>query len=129
MFSSFFKISFSFPGGRITVLQGSLPNAGPGSVPAREIQAGSGQDKNASSAGLLGPATDFYKKLALDCSGQQVSTDGIHPNLGHPLFDLVNFASFWVSESVRILGHPFSNQYHKKFHNCFYFVKKPKVDA
>ena len=52
------------------MLQASLPNAGPGAVPAREIQAGSGgQDKN---AGLLGPATDFYKKLALDCSGQQV---------------------------------------------------------
>ena len=24
---------------------------------------------------LLGPATDFYKKLALDCSGQQIAVD------------------------------------------------------
>lgn len=23
----------------------------------------------------LGPATDFYKKLALDCSGQQIGVD------------------------------------------------------
>lgn len=23
----------------------------------------------------LGPATDFYKKLALDCSGQQIAVD------------------------------------------------------
>ena len=56
------------------MFQCGLPNIGPGAVAARETTAG-----GAGSAGgagldsaLLGPATDFYKKLALDCSGQQV---------------------------------------------------------
>ena len=44
---------------------------GPGAVTPREVQ---GSEKKVDST-LLGPATDFYKKLALDCSGQQVAMD------------------------------------------------------
>jgi len=56
-------------GGRITVVQGSMPNIGPGGVKSRE------GDKSAGETSLLNPSTDFYKKLALDCSGQQVAVD------------------------------------------------------
>lgn len=58
-------------GGRITVFQTCLPNVGPGALQARE-------DPNARSSkevSHLNPATDFYKRLALDCSGAQVAVD------------------------------------------------------
>ncbi|XP_059048258.1 protein transport protein Sec24A [Achroia grisella] len=58
-------------GGRITVFQTCLPNIGPGALQSRE-------DPNARSAkevAHLSPATDFYKRLALDCSGAQVAVD------------------------------------------------------
>ena len=57
-------------GGRITVVQSTLPNIGPGGLKSRDA----GGDK-ASDSSLLNPSTDFYKKLALDCSGQQVAVD------------------------------------------------------
>jgi len=57
-------------GGRITVVQASLPSLGPGQVRSREGGGGGGLD-----AALLNPTTDFYKKLALDCSGQQIAVD------------------------------------------------------
>ncbi|KAL0840640.1 hypothetical protein ABMA28_015839 [Loxostege sticticalis] len=58
-------------GGRVTVFQTCLPNVGPGALQARE-------DPNARSSkevAHLNPATDFYKRLALDCSGAQVAVD------------------------------------------------------
>ncbi|KAJ8732247.1 hypothetical protein PYW08_014977 [Mythimna loreyi] len=58
-------------GGRITVFQTCLPNVGPGALQPRE-------DPNARSSkdvAHLNPATDFYKRLALDCSGAQVAVD------------------------------------------------------
>ncbi len=58
-------------GGRITIFQASLPNVGPGAVKARETMS----TKASVDATLLGPATDFYKKLSLDCSGQQIAVD------------------------------------------------------
>ncbi len=57
-------------GGRITLFQVGLPNVGPGSLAGRETHVGAAGGKQ--DATILGPATDFYKKLALDCSGQQV---------------------------------------------------------
>ena len=56
---------------RITIFQSALPNVGPGALKSREIQSG---DKSGE-ASLLNPSTDFYKKLALDCSGQQIAVD------------------------------------------------------
>ncbi|CAH0727959.1 unnamed protein product, partial [Brenthis ino] len=58
-------------GGRITVFQTCLPNVGPGALQSRE-------DPNARSSkdvAHLNPATDFYKRLALDCSGAQIAVD------------------------------------------------------
>ncbi|XP_030224960.1 protein transport protein Sec24B isoform X1 [Gadus morhua] len=59
-------------GGRISVFQTQLPSLGAGLLPSREDP-----NQRSSSKGVqhLGPATDFYKKLALDCSGQQIAVD------------------------------------------------------
>lgn len=58
-------------GGRVSVFQTCLPNMGPGSLKPREDP---NQRAGKEIANLL-PAIDFYKKLALDCSGQQVAVD------------------------------------------------------
>merc|ERR1719402_1691887 len=60
-------------GGRITVVQGSLPNIGPGAVENRE--GGGGEKTQTDMVKLLNPSTDFYKRLALECSGQQIAVD------------------------------------------------------
>ncbi|KAJ8687154.1 hypothetical protein QAD02_022948 [Eretmocerus hayati] len=65
-----FKL-MSGTGGRVTVFQSCLPNLGPGALTAREDpNTRSGKD-----VPHLNPATDFYKRLALDCSGQQIAVD------------------------------------------------------
>ncbi|XP_038596522.1 protein transport protein Sec24A [Tachyglossus aculeatus] len=58
-------------GGRITAFQTQLPSIGAGALKSREEpnQRASAKDIH------LTPSTDFYKKLALDCSGQQVAVD------------------------------------------------------
>ncbi|XP_076459524.1 protein transport protein Sec24A-like isoform X2 [Babylonia areolata] len=58
-------------GGRVTVMQTTLPTVGPGALENREASS-KASSLNASN---LGPASDFYKKLALDCSAQQVAVD------------------------------------------------------
>ncbi|KAM9331260.1 protein transport protein Sec24B [Gastrophryne carolinensis] len=59
-------------GGRISVFQAQLPSLGVGLLQSREDP-----NQRSSTKGIqhLGPATDFYKKLALDCSGQQTAVD------------------------------------------------------
>ncbi|XP_063046534.1 protein transport protein Sec24A isoform X2 [Engraulis encrasicolus] len=59
-------------GGRISVFQTQLPTMGAGALQSREDP-----NQRSSTKGVphLGPATDFYKKLALDCSGQQIGVD------------------------------------------------------
>ncbi|KAM3612668.1 uncharacterized protein V6R79_012482 [Siganus canaliculatus] len=59
-------------GGRVTVFQTQLPTLGTGALQSREDP-----NQRSSTKGVqhLGPATDFYKKLALDCSGQQIGVD------------------------------------------------------
>ncbi|KAF0309011.1 Protein transport protein Sec24A [Amphibalanus amphitrite] len=58
-------------GGRITAVLASLPSHGPGALTAREDP----NNRAGQSSPHLGPATDFYKKLALECSSQQVAVD------------------------------------------------------
>ncbi|CAG5084247.1 Similar to SEC24B: Protein transport protein Sec24B (Homo sapiens) [Cotesia congregata] len=68
----------SASGGRVSVFQTCLPNVGPGSLQARE-------DPNARAnkdVPYLNPATDFYKRLALDCSAQQIAVDLFLLNAG-----------------------------------------------
>uniref|UniRef100_A0A6J0TP85 Protein transport protein Sec24A isoform X1 n=1 Tax=Pogona vitticeps TaxID=103695 RepID=A0A6J0TP85_9SAUR len=58
-------------GGRISVFQTQLPSVGVGALKPREEP-----NPRASAKEIhLTPSTDFYKKLALDCSGQQVAVD------------------------------------------------------
>ncbi|KAM9332245.1 protein transport protein Sec24A isoform 2-T2 [Pholidichthys leucotaenia] len=59
-------------GGRMSVFQTQLPNLGVGALMSREDP---NQRASAKEIQHLSPATDFYKKLALDCSGQQVAVD------------------------------------------------------
>ncbi|XP_041742427.1 protein transport protein Sec24A isoform X3 [Coregonus clupeaformis] len=59
-------------GGRVSVFQTQLPSLGVGALKSREDP---NQRASAKDIQHLSPATDFYKKLALDCSGQQVAVD------------------------------------------------------
>ncbi|XP_013929071.1 PREDICTED: protein transport protein Sec24A-like [Thamnophis sirtalis] len=65
-----FKL-MSSTGGRITVFQTQLPSLGAGALKPREEPNQKASTKDVP----LTPSTDFYKKLALDCSGQQVAVD------------------------------------------------------
>ncbi|GBN80607.1 Protein transport protein Sec24B, partial [Araneus ventricosus] len=58
-------------GGRVTVVLTSLPNYGPGALKNREDP----NQRAGKDISNIGPANDFYKKLALDCSGQQIAVD------------------------------------------------------
>ncbi|XP_058853252.1 protein transport protein Sec24A-like isoform X2 [Acipenser ruthenus] len=59
-------------GGRVSVFQTQLPSLGVGALKSREDP---NQRASAKDIPHLTPATDFYKKLALDCSGQQIAVD------------------------------------------------------
>ncbi|XP_063303539.1 protein transport protein Sec24A isoform X1 [Pelobates fuscus] len=59
-------------GGRISVFQTQIPSLGTGALKPREEP---NQKSTAKEIHNLTPATDFYKKLALDCSGQQIAVD------------------------------------------------------
>ncbi|XP_016374670.1 protein transport protein Sec24A [Sinocyclocheilus rhinocerous] len=59
-------------GGRMTVFQTQLPTIGIGALKPREEPS---HRANAKDVQHLSPATDFYKKLALDCSGHHVAVD------------------------------------------------------
>ncbi|XP_067280125.1 protein transport protein Sec24A isoform X3 [Pseudorasbora parva] len=59
-------------GGRMSVFQTQLPTVGVGSLKPREELS---QKPAAKEVQHLSPATDFYKKLALDCSGHHVAVD------------------------------------------------------
>nr|NVI77939.1 Sec24AB ortholog [Cucujiformia] len=61
----------SATGGRVTVFQASLPNVGVGALTAREDP----NQRSSSEVNNLKPANDFYKRLALDCSSQQIAVD------------------------------------------------------
>ncbi|KAK2873210.1 hypothetical protein Q8A67_023107 [Cirrhinus molitorella] len=66
-----FKL-LSATGGRMSVFQTQLPTVGIGALKPREEPS---QKAAAKDIQHLSPATDFYKKLALDCSGQHVAVD------------------------------------------------------
>ncbi|XP_036872100.2 protein transport protein Sec24A isoform X2 [Manis javanica] len=58
-------------GGRMSVFQTQLPTLGVGALRPREEP----NPRSSAKEIHLTPSTDFYKKLALDCSGQQVAVD------------------------------------------------------
>jgi protein transport protein SEC24 len=57
-------------GGRITAFISSLPSIGPGTITSKDTTSPIKMDKLNMSA-----STDFYKKLALECSSQQIAVD------------------------------------------------------
>ncbi|KAG5893368.1 hypothetical protein JTB14_000132 [Gonioctena quinquepunctata] len=61
----------SSTGGRVTVFQASLPNVGPGALTAREDPS----QRASTEVAHLNPVNDFYKRIALECSGQQIAVD------------------------------------------------------
>lgn len=75
-------------GGRISVFQCTLPNIGPGALKAREDP----NQRAAKDVPNLNAATDFYKKFALDCSGQQVAVDLFL--LGQQYMDVASLCRF-----------------------------------
>ncbi|VDM71248.1 unnamed protein product, partial [Strongylus vulgaris] len=58
-------------GGRITVFQTTLPTLGAASLKPREDP----NQRAGNDVQNLVPATDFYKTLALECTGHQVALD------------------------------------------------------
>eukprot|EP00058_Branchiostoma_floridae_P016436 XP_002601924.1 hypothetical protein BRAFLDRAFT_124593 [Branchiostoma floridae] len=58
-------------GGRVCVFQSCLPSLGPGALKAREDP----NQRAGNDVQHLGPATDFYKRMALECAGQQIAVD------------------------------------------------------
>ena len=54
------------------MFQHTLPTLGPGSLVNREAHV---KNANKDLKSALNPATDFYKKLALDCSTQYIAVD------------------------------------------------------
>ena len=109
-------------GGRVTVFQHTLPTIGPGAVSQREVQT---NDKKAD-ASLLGPQTDFYKKLALDCSGQQVAVDVW--TLSGSYVDLATLSGMFLGILGYFLGH-FSGQFLELFWNIFCDFKQFLCDS
>ncbi|KJE94626.1 protein transporter SEC24 [Capsaspora owczarzaki ATCC 30864] len=59
-------------GGRVTVLQSTLPSTGPNALQVRDDAASRGTPKEIAN---LQPADEFYKKYAVDCSRQQIGID------------------------------------------------------
>jgi len=67
-----YKLMYPY-GGRVSVFQQSIPCIGPGKLTSREdpnLRASSKID-----VASLNPATDFYKKKALDCSERNIAVD------------------------------------------------------
>jgi len=58
-------------GGRVTVVAGMLPTIGPGALKSREDP----NQRAGNDVPNLNPATDFYKKIALECCAQQIAID------------------------------------------------------
>ncbi|CAJ0579842.1 unnamed protein product, partial [Mesorhabditis spiculigera] len=58
-------------GGRISVFQATLPTLGSGKLESREDP----NNRAGKDVTHLGPASDFYKALALECTGHQVCLD------------------------------------------------------
>jgi protein transport protein SEC24 len=58
-------------GGRVTVVQTQLPTVGAGALKNREEP----DERSGKKVQHLCPVTDFYKKLSLDCSAQQIAVD------------------------------------------------------
>jgi len=65
-------------GGRVTVFMASIPSVGPGSLIGRKGKDGAGagnHEQNLQEPQNIMPTSDFYKRLALECTGKQIAID------------------------------------------------------
>jgi protein transport protein SEC24 len=100
-------------GGKIIVLQASLPDVGPGALKVREDGKALGTPKESS---FLQPAINYYKTFAVDCSPLQISIDvflfgpnysdvatlsGCSRFTGGSLYYYSNFSSSRYEDSVK----------------------------
>ncbi|KAK2829111.1 hypothetical protein Q7C36_017101 [Tachysurus vachellii] len=94
-------------GGRVSVFQTQLPTIGAGMLQSREDP-----NQRSSTKGVqhLGPATDFYKKLALDCSGQQIGVDLFL--LSSQYADLASLACMSKFSAGSVFYYPAFHQIH-----------------
>ncbi|KAG2466617.1 SC24B protein, partial [Polypterus senegalus] len=125
-----FKL-MSAPGGRISVFQTQLPSLGAGLLQSREDP---NQRSSTKDVEHLGPATDFYKKLALDCSGQQIAVDLFL--LSSQYSDLASIACVSRYSAGCIFYYPSFHHIHnvvqkEKFERdlCRYFTRKIGFEA
>ena len=123
-----FKLT-SATGGRVSIFQHILPTIGPGALANREAMA---EKKN--DPALLGPATDFYKKLALDCSGQQIAVDLFA--MGSQYIDVATLSGISKFSGGQVQYFPGYHTVHNqpqaaKFENALrrYFTRKIGLEA
>lgn len=82
------------------MFQTCLPNVNPGGLQSRENP----NERSAKDVHHLGPATDFYKRHALECSGQQIAVDLFLLNSQYS--DLATICKLPRHATAK---HPFSN--------------------
>uniref|UniRef100_A0A8R1DM97 Uncharacterized protein n=1 Tax=Caenorhabditis japonica TaxID=281687 RepID=A0A8R1DM97_CAEJA len=113
-------------GGRVSIFQASLPNLGLGALKSREESSEGGQN--------LGPATDFYKALSLECTGQQICLDLFMFNTQYAdLATLSEVAKFSTGCVYHFPNYNYRNDIHqvKRFEKVFtrYLTRKLGFEA
>ncbi|EGT40082.1 hypothetical protein CAEBREN_20618 [Caenorhabditis brenneri] len=113
-------------GGRISIFQVSLPNVGLGALKSREESTDGGQN--------LGPATDFYKALSLECTGSQICLDLFMFNTQYAdLATLSEVAKFSTGCVYHFPNYNYRNDIHqvKRFERTFtrYLTRKLGFEA
>lgn len=83
----------------MTVFQTCLPNLGPGALQPREDP----NSRASKDVPHLNPATDFYKRLALDCSGQQIAVDLFLLNSQYS--DLATLCMYKITKYYKLIYH------------------------
>uniref|UniRef100_UPI00358FA343 protein transport protein Sec24B isoform X2 n=1 Tax=Myxine glutinosa TaxID=7769 RepID=UPI00358FA343 len=105
-------------GGRVTVFLSQLPSLGVGVLHPREDP-----NRRSDSQNILhlGPATDFYKRLALECSGQQIAVDLFV--LGNQYMDIASLSCLSRYSSGAVYYYPGYHHIH-----CPIQVKRLRAD-
>jgi len=104
-----YKVLSSF-GGRITLIQATLPNIGSandGSVLTNREDPNNRTSNNTNTNALtplLNPGTDFYKKLALECSEHQIAIDLFDLSSSYSDLATVGSVSKFCGGSVHYYG-------------------------
>ncbi|CAJ0928548.1 unnamed protein product, partial [Mesorhabditis belari] len=94
-------------GGRISVFQCVLPSLGPGRLESREDP----NNRAAEDVQNLGPASDFYKRLALECTGHQICLDLFLLNSQYA--DLATLSEIGKFSSGSVFHFPNFNYYNE----------------